>query len=72
MSSVTVDGVRMDCHVPGAGPRSSPTPVARGLDHAHTGSGARLTVLEHSGRFGHVEQPAQFTRAVTERTTRPS
>ncbi|MEU9153554.1 hypothetical protein AB0D59_24055 [Streptomyces sp. NPDC048417] len=27
--------------------------------------GARLTVLEHSGHFGHVEQPAEFTRAVT-------
>jgi len=27
--------------------------------------GARLTVLEHSGHFGHVEQPAEFTRAIT-------
>ncbi|MET7685891.1 alpha/beta hydrolase [Streptomyces sp. NPDC005423] len=28
--------------------------------------GARLTVLEHSGHFGHVEQPAQFVRAITD------
>ncbi|MEV1026603.1 alpha/beta hydrolase [Streptomyces sp. NPDC050264] len=28
--------------------------------------GARLTVLEHSGHFGHIERPAQFTRAITE------
>ncbi|MFD9339482.1 alpha/beta fold hydrolase [Streptomyces sp. NPDC060028] len=27
--------------------------------------GARLAVLEHSGHFGHIEQPAEFTRAIT-------
>jgi pimeloyl-ACP methyl ester carboxylesterase len=28
--------------------------------------GARLTVLEHSGHFGHIEQPDEFTAAVLE------
>jgi proline iminopeptidase len=29
-------------------------------------AGSRLVVLEHSGHLGHLEQPAEFARAVTE------